>query len=42
VETNLMEEAEGAALTVKEDRVTVPVRPFEILAVRVDYAGKAQ
>jgi len=38
VETNLMEEAEGAALTIKEDRVTVPIRPFEILAVRVDYA----
>jgi alpha-mannosidase len=37
VETNLMEQPQGAALTIAGDRVTVPVRPFEIVAVRVNY-----
>jgi alpha-mannosidase len=37
VETNLMEKPEGAPLSVAGDRVTVPFRPYEIVAVRVDY-----
>lgn len=35
--TNLLEQAEGPALEMKKDSVTVPVHPFEILTVRVDY-----
>jgi alpha-mannosidase len=38
--TNLMEKAEGSALTVKDSTVTVPIHPFEILTVRVDYPVK--
>ncbi len=41
VETNLMEQAQGQALTLKADRVTVPIRAYEILAVRVDYPDKS-
>jgi alpha-mannosidase len=37
METNLMEKAEGKALTLNADRITVPIRAYEILAVRVDY-----
>ena len=40
VETNLMEKPEGDALPVHGDRVTIPVHPFEIVAVRVDYPEK--
>ncbi len=36
-ETNLMEKPEGPALSVAGNKVTVPVRPYEIVAVRVDY-----
>ena len=36
-ETNLMEAPQGSPLQVEGDRVTVPVHPFEIVAVRVDY-----
>ena len=35
--TNLMEKPEGSALTVSNDTVTVPIHPYEILTVRVDY-----
>jgi alpha-mannosidase len=35
--TNLMEEPCGSALPVILDKVSVPVRPFEIVSVRVDY-----
>ena len=36
--TNLMEQAEGAALTVSRDgKVSLPVHPFEIVSVRVNY-----
>ena len=41
IETNLMEHAEGQALELKADRITVPIRAYEILAVRVDYPDKA-
>ena len=32
-----MEKPEGSALPVEGDHVTVHFRPFEIVAVRVDY-----
>ncbi len=41
-ETNLMEQPEGAALAVAGDRVTVPVGPFAIVAVRVNYSPSNQ
>jgi alpha-mannosidase len=41
-ETNLMEEPEGGDLPLKDDSVTVHVRPFEIVAFRVDYAERAK
>ncbi len=34
---NLMEKPEGAALTVTANKVTVPIHPFEILALQVNY-----
>jgi alpha-mannosidase len=37
-ETNLMEQAQGSPLSVTGDKVTVPVHPYEIVAVRVDYS----
>jgi alpha-mannosidase len=39
VETNLMEQPTGAALPIRNGRVLVHVHPFEIVALRVDYAG---
>jgi alpha-mannosidase len=39
VETNLMEKPEGSPLSVTGDKVTVPIHPYEILALQVDYAG---
>jgi alpha-mannosidase len=39
--TNLQEKPEGRALTVSEDRLTIPVHPFEIVSVRVDYPSHA-
>ncbi len=41
-ETNLMEQPEGNALTIDNDRIHLAVRPFEILAVRVDYPHQKQ
>jgi alpha-mannosidase len=41
-ETNLMEKPEGAPLTITADKVTVPIKPFEILAVRADYPHSAE
>ena len=38
--TNLMEQPEGTAISVSGDQVTVPVHPFEIVSVRVDYPRK--
>jgi len=35
--TNLMEEPEGAPLVVTGDVVKAPIKPYEILTVRVDY-----
>jgi alpha-mannosidase len=39
-ETNLMEQPQGSALSFTGDKVTVPVHPYEIVAVRVDYPHK--
>ena len=36
-ETNLMEKPLGSPLTVSGDKVTVPIHPYEILSLRVDY-----
>jgi alpha-mannosidase len=38
--TNLMEKPEGPALKVVDDTVTVPIHPFEILSVRVNYSKR--
>jgi alpha-mannosidase len=35
-----MEQPESPALPVSGDQVTVPVHPFEIVSVRVDYPHK--
>jgi alpha-mannosidase len=35
--TNLMEKPEGAPLTVTDNKVSVPVKPYEIQTVRIDY-----
>ncbi len=32
-----MEKPEGAPLTVTGNTVTVPIKPYEILTIRVDY-----
>lgn len=36
-ETNLMEKPTGSALSVTGAKVTVPIKPYEILTLRVDY-----
>jgi alpha-mannosidase len=38
--TNLMEKPEGAALSLVDDSVKVPIHPYEILTVRVEYPAK--
>jgi alpha-mannosidase len=38
--TNLMEKTEGSPFKVINDTVTVPIHPFEILSVRVDYGKR--
>jgi alpha-mannosidase len=38
--TNLMEKAEGGALTAAGDKVTFPYTPFAIETIRVDYPAK--
>jgi alpha-mannosidase len=41
-ETNLMEKPEGQPLAISGDAVTLPVKPFEIVAVKVDYSSHAR
>jgi alpha-mannosidase len=41
VETNLMEQPQGPALQLAGQKVSVPVKPYEIVAVRVDYSPSA-
>ncbi|HXW92122.1 MAG TPA: glycoside hydrolase family 38 C-terminal domain-containing protein [Terriglobales bacterium] len=36
--TNLLEQPQGSWLTISGDQLTVPIHPFEILSLRVDYA----
>jgi len=36
-----MEKPEGSPLQVAGDVVKVPIHPFEILTIRVDYTAKA-
>jgi alpha-mannosidase len=36
-ETNLMEKAQGSPLSVTNNKVTLPISPYEILSIRVDY-----
>ncbi len=42
--TNLMEQPEGDPLKIDHDTVSVPIHPYEILTIRVDYpkAGNSQ
>ncbi|GAC1362164.1 MAG: alpha-mannosidase [Acidobacteriaceae bacterium] len=40
-ETNLMEKPLGSALAVSANKVTVPIHPYEILSIRVDYPHAA-
>ena len=42
VETNLLETPQGSALAVTGGHVTLPMTPYEIESVRVDYAPKKQ
>jgi len=35
--TNLLEQPQGSSLTITGNQVTVPIHPFEILTIRVDY-----
>ena len=42
VETNLLEQSDGQPLTINADHVTVPIRAYEILVLRVDYPDKTQ
>jgi len=40
--TNMMETPEGSPLAVTGDTVKVPIKPYEILTIRVDYPNAAQ
>jgi len=39
---NLLEQPQGSPLTITGNQVTVPIHPFEILALRVDYSRTAK
>jgi alpha-mannosidase len=41
-ETNLMEQPEGEPLRVENNQVSLPVKPYEIVAVKVNYSGRHQ
>ncbi|MGA2947722.1 MAG: glycoside hydrolase family 38 C-terminal domain-containing protein [Candidatus Sulfotelmatobacter sp.] len=40
--TNLLEQPQGSPLTITGNQLTVPIHPFEILTIRVDYQRVAQ
>ncbi len=40
--TNMMETPEGSALQVSGDVVKAPIKPYEILTIRIDYPGKSE
>ena len=42
VETNLMEQPQGGELKIDHDTITLPVKPYEIVAVKVSYSGHDQ
>jgi len=42
VETNMMEKLEGEHLSFVGDTVTVPIKPYEILTLQVEYPEKAK
>ena len=39
---NLVEKPEGSTLTVTDNKVTVPVTPYQIQTVQVDYSPAAE
>jgi len=41
VETNLMEQPEGSPLQLTAGKINVPIHPYEILTVRVDFGRKS-
>jgi alpha-mannosidase len=42
IETNLMETPQGSALSINDDHVNLPISPFEIMSLRVDYPKRKQ
>ncbi len=40
--TNLMEATEGNEIKIKDSKLTIPVHPFEIVTVRVNYASPSR
>jgi alpha-mannosidase len=42
IKTNLLEQPQGAALAVSGGRIALPVTPYEITAVKVDYSPQKQ
>jgi alpha-mannosidase len=40
--TNLLEQPQGSPLTITGNQLTVPIHPFEILTLRVDYKHEAK
>jgi alpha-mannosidase len=42
VETNLLEQPQGESLAISGDKVSVPIKPYGIVAVRVDYSESAR
>ena len=40
--TNLLEQPQGSPLTITGNQLTVPIRPFEILTLRVDYVRESK
>jgi alpha-mannosidase len=40
--TNLLEQPQGSPLTITSNQLTVPIHPFEILTIRVDYQRAVQ
>ena len=41
-EVNLMERHEGSPLTITGNKVTLPIKPYEILAIRAEYPHNAE
>lgn len=39
--TNLLEQPQGPALSIANNQVTIPVHPYEIVSVRVDYPARS-